>query len=122
MKIFTKKNSEGNKNAKFVGAYVPTNLYIYLSLYTIVNGLSKTEVINSVLEDWFANEVKQVSQKQLIKDVVKTVLIPKWEDAVTKRVKIDKFITQISDELQKQGFDETFIANIIKVFSYDTKQ
>jgi hypothetical protein len=121
MKIFTKKNSEGNKTAKFVGAYVPTNLYIYLSLYTIVNGLSKTEVLNSLLNDWYSEEVKSTTEKQLIKDTVKTVLIPKWEEVAKKKVKIDTFITQISEELKKQGFDETLIANMIKVFRYDTK-
>jgi len=123
MKIFTKKNSEGVKTAKFVGAYVPTNLYVYLTLYGIVNSLSKTEIINSLLDDWYNDVTKhQVSEKELVQETVKLVLIPKWEDAKKRKVKSEKFITQITEELKKQGFDETFIANMIKIFRHDTKQ
>jgi len=123
MKIFTKKNSEGNKTAKFVGAYVPTNLYVYLTLYGIVNGTSKTEVLNSLLDDWYNDASKnQASERELIKETVELVLIPKWEDAKKRRIKSEKFIVQITEELSKQGFDETFISNMIKIFRHDTKQ
>lgn len=123
-KIFTKKNSEGSKLSKFVGAYVPTNLYTYLSLYVIANGTSKTDVLKTALDDWYEFETQknQISESQLTKDVVQYVLIPKWEEASKSRVKLEKFVMQITDELQKQGFDDSVINKILKVFTHDTQR
>lgn len=132
-KIFTKKNSEGVKTSKFVGAHVPANLFTYLSLYVIVNGTSKTEVLKDVLEEWFQDvSTTQASQKDLLKEVVKYILVPKWEESKLSKVLVpkwkesklskDKFIIQSREELKKQGFNDSLISNLIKLFIHDTKE
>lgn len=116
-KIFTKKNSEGLKSSKFVGAYVPTNLYNYLSLYTIVNGVSKTEVLNSVMQNWHDEVAVETTEKQLIQETVEFVLLPKWQALRGKSENVlNNFCTQITEELSKQGLTKSLINNLIKTF------
>lgn len=49
------RKDKGKDEASLVGVYIPTRLFVYLSLYSFAKGESKSSILRTLIEDWGKN-------------------------------------------------------------------
>jgi len=52
MSLISRKAIKKDKEVKFVGVHVPLQINSYLTLYAYTNRISKSQIINDLLEKW----------------------------------------------------------------------
>jgi hypothetical protein len=64
-----------NPDNKFVGVFLPPQLYNYLTLYIWAKDTDKSKVIRSLMESWIERHAQKDSEEQLIHEIVRRIEI-----------------------------------------------
>ena len=117
MTVFNKKIIENIQERKFVGANLPLQIYSYLAMRCIDLDVSKSSIINVVLQKWKEEMEQAVSIESLVENIaLKAVHV--FSESKKKQI---VFRATLSTELEKKGVDKGSINLILKRFDGETK-
>jgi hypothetical protein len=111
MAILKTKSKITKEQFKLVGALVPLPLNSFLSLYAAANGITRSMVINNVLENWHQKQCE--GKAKLLKDIV-TIVKEGWKES--RKLTIAEFTENLDKELSKKGLDPDMIEKVIQQF------
>lgn len=112
MTIFNKKVKQRVQDSKFVGAHLPSQLYSYLSLYTLATGESKNQIIVDVLENWkLDGDVDEDKEMKLIEECAQ-IAFSDFKNK--KKANFQWFLNEVEYELTKKGITKEVISVIIE--------
>jgi Arc/MetJ-type ribon-helix-helix transcriptional regulator len=98
---------------KFIGVYYPQWIYSYFSLYTLAKGVSKSEYMRQIVEEW--THKQQESDEQLIAEIVLKIKAQWQEERRANPTKnFDAFKKNVCVELRSRGVDSTNVETILK--------
>ena len=103
----TNFNARNQKEDTFLGLYLNKYLMENIRLYALVNEVSVSHVVRSILHEWklqsfaYANEAKCI-------DKISTKIIKRWRDA-NPRPPVDDFCERLTKELQQKGVSKKHI-------------
>ena len=67
------KIESGRKEYKLVGATLPPQDHIYLSLYCLAKGTAKAKIVKRQIEEWISFQRHKRSEANLIRDIARRV-------------------------------------------------
>jgi hypothetical protein len=119
----TKESNSHTKDCKLVGVMVPQPIAEYLTLYALLKGKTKSNIVRTMIHDSYLTFRKELSQKQLISGLTKQYQ-KEW-DKIKKDKKISPllllllsaeflgFKADIFARLEYKSLPETTIEQII---------
>lgn len=116
-----KKNSK-RKDYKLLGASLPPWFHNYVSLYSMANGVSITEIIREPLEKWIQEKYKEVPITKLTK-IIANKLCGQWVDkkCQMKDAFVD-FKSEIETELKSKGLPKNYIDQILREIKWKEQE
>lgn len=111
MTILKIKSKISKEQFKLVGALVPLPLNSFLSLYAVANSITKSMVVNNVLESW--RQGICISEEKLINDII-SIAKEGWKGS--QKLTIVDFTDNLAKELTEKGLDPETIEKIIQRF------
>lgn len=99
------------KGHKLVGANIPSQVFDYLTLYSIARGKSKSAILNSLIEKWKREDAGIYSIQSLRNDIV-SKLIANFKSQT--KLNISEFKEESERVLHSKGLDEQHITYILK--------
>ena len=105
--LFRRYSQTKSVRDRFLGAYVPWELSSYLTLWCMVTGLKKSDVINGLLEQWKSEEVSTTDLEVRMSQLVWTA----YRKLTTVR-KRKAFRNRVHYDLLKKGIPADAIARI----------
>ena len=80
-----KVKSKGTPTAegRLVGAFVPSQVSSYLSLYTLAHGITKSTIVRDLIEDWYRDKRGVRTDDELI-DKIAHIAYMEWKGLVSK--------------------------------------
>ena len=112
--VFKTHNKSGESLLKkFVGGFIPHELFSYLTLYLVANSTSKTKLLNDILKE----RIKSLQFKfpeEILEKTVAEKASRTWQivKSNTKET-FEDFKTKIHKELTKKGLSESCIEKIL---------
>ena len=114
----TKEAETHTKDCKLVGVMVPQPIAEYLTLYALLKGKTKSNIVRTMIHDSYLTFRKELSQKQLILGLTK-VYQKEWDK--TKQIihnsLVNNYFTaykqQLADKLLYKSLPEITINQII---------
>ena len=102
------------KETKLVGAHLSPRVYGYLSLYSLAQGLSKSEIFNGLITTWMNEQKKETTDQRLIIEIAQRINA-RW---LLNKSKLDSlsfvdFKKKVEQELIQKGINETYIKLIL---------
>lgn len=104
MKLLNKTKKETNSTEdKFFGAYISEETYGFIALYTEAHGITKTDVLREMTDQWLKKTMDESSVEDLTSGL--TVKILKRVDALKhkKHYNMSKIMIDLHNELCKKG-------------------
>jgi hypothetical protein len=117
MDIFKKKKLKVSDRKKFIGCHIPMDTSDYLELWCMRHRVPKSDVINSLLEEW-QNEQSPVHE--LMRDISNQLY--DVYHAIQQMPKRKKFRRTIIDSLAKKGYTDDAIQLMIERIPEDGKR
>jgi hypothetical protein len=110
------KAKSKRKEHKLVGASMPSWFYVYLSLYSMAKGTSKTDVIKLKLHEWYTEKREKDSEEALVKQVIERIhrLWLTEKSLKKKGMTYEIFKENIEFELDSKGIPQNFINLIME--------
>jgi len=111
-----KKNidKEKTKDTSFLGIHFPKEDAIFLSLYSLSTGESKSTIIKSFLNSWLEEKRKTITVEKLIEDTaIRAYQI--WENPDGKRTNFQTFKKLLKNELRYRGLNIRTINKILNI-------
>jgi hypothetical protein len=112
----TKEAETHTKDCKLVGVMMPQPIAEYLTLYALLKGKTKSNIVRTMIHDSYLTFRKELSQKQLISGLTKQYQ-KEWDDSKKgKEFKAEifgKFIESLQYNLTYKSLPETTINQII---------
>jgi hypothetical protein len=100
---------------KFIGAFLPQWIHGYFAMYTLAKGVSKSELIRNLIEEWIKQQRLIVTDKELLDDILHNVRQEwKLERIGTPTAKLCDFKISIRAELKSRGLGIEQIETILK--------
>lgn len=121
MKIFSKKITKESNDVVFVGANMPLQSNVYLTLYSIATGISKSKIVSNLVSNFKEQTEIEISLEELINQVaVKASEAFKIE---SKKVGFSttKFYNEMHSQLNKKGIDGATCTEIINNVKNEAK-
>lgn len=110
--LLGKRNTDKN-GYKLVGAYLPSRIHSYLTLYCIAKNTSRTTIMREMLEAWVCREKKNYTEDALFYEIAQKINYSwKVEKASGRKPDYKEFLKGITDELLNKGLDEKTIQKI----------
>ena len=112
-----KVKSKGTPTAegRLVGAFVPSQVSSYLSLYALANSITKSMIVRDLIEDWYRDTRGEMSEDTLIDKIVQIAWI-EWKSLLSKIPSSDWHTYQIelSTQLTQKKLSPYNIELILK--------
>lgn len=109
------KRPDEHSDNKLVGAFVPTTIIDYLTLFSVADNCSKTAIIRPIIEEWYAESQKKFPESKLIEIIAENGYKICTEN---KGKKLRPMLKAQKKELQKRGLSDEIIDKIIKKIIY----
>lgn len=109
------------ENYRLVGASMPPQVHIYLTLYTLAKEIGKTDVIAQLLEAWTEERRKEESEDILIKELVGRIQ-RKWFELKKEKTSMtfDDYKIKMTQELVSKGLPDDYIVTVLnKIEQYE---
>jgi hypothetical protein len=98
-----------------IGGFFPTYIDHYLTLWSLANGVTKSSVMLSLLEEWVASNRAKKSEKQLMEKIIQRVSSQwKIEKAKPNKPLFEVYIEDVRIELLSRGLSEENVDKILK--------
>lgn len=121
MGIF-KKNISNNPNTTiFVGANLPLQVNMYLTLYSLATGISKSKLIANLVSQFQETTVVDMSIDTLIVEVAKKGFASFCIECKHPSFSSVKFFNDMKKELLKKGIDSKTCLSVIQKVKDETK-
>ena len=65
-----KSKGTTTSEGRLVGAFVPSQVSSYLSLYALANCITKSMIVRDLIEDWYRDKRGEMSEDTLIEKIV----------------------------------------------------
>lgn len=114
MPILTKKNKCDRNDSKFVGVYISTEMFSFLSLYCMANSVTKTSIIAELLDGWNQQRLRDTTQEELIRKIALQALLA-WKNRPLKKRNFLMFSNALRVELRNKGIEAKFIEKIMNI-------
>ena len=108
----TKEAETHTKDCKLVGVMVPQPIAEYLTLYALLKGKTKSNIVRTMIHDSYLTFRKELSQKQLIIALTKKYQ-KEWSEHKKKNPFYSTFTDQLRERLLYKSLPETTINQII---------
>jgi hypothetical protein len=113
----TKESTTLTKDCKLVGVMVPQPIAEYLTLYALLKGKTKSNIVRTMIHDSYLTFRKELSQKQLISGLTKRYQ-KEWGDSKKKGKEFkaetfDEYIKMLQYNLSYKSLPETTICQIV---------
>lgn len=97
-----------------MGVHVPPRVYKYLTLYTLATGVTKTDVMMELLDNWINKQGSIQSEKELTTSLAERIQ-SQWLKVKQKkpRAQFGDFRRNIETELVKKGLEESQVHLIL---------
>jgi hypothetical protein len=116
----TKESNSHTKDCKLVGVMVPQPIAEYLTLYALLKGKTKSNIVRTMIHDSYLTFRKELSQKQLISGLTKQyqkewdkIKQPFLKDLETLKECFNGFQISLKQKLAYKSLPETTINQII---------
>jgi len=116
----TKESTNHTKDCKLVGVMVPQPIAEYLTLYALLKGKTKSNIVRTMIHDSYLTFRKELSQKQLISGLTKQyqkewdkIKQPFLKDLETLKECFNGFQISLKQKLAYKSLPETTINQII---------
>lgn len=98
-----------------IGGYFPTYIDTYLTLRSLADAVTKTSIIQSILEKWVANSRAAKSEKKLMDDISRR-LNAQWKIEKSSPIhdSFEAYIDKVRTELLSKGLSEEIVVKILK--------
>ncbi len=93
LKVDTKR-----KEYKLVGVSLPPQEHVYMSLYCLAKGITKTKILKQLIEEWLCTHKPKESKGALIREL-KNRIERNWEELSKKGVVLEDYKDQVKEEL-----------------------
>lgn len=101
-------------NYRLVGASMPPQVHIYLTLYILAKGIGKTDIVGDLLKDWVEERRKEISEEELVKELTDRMQKKWWELKKGKTtLTFDDFKIKITQELVSRGLPDDYIVKVL---------
>jgi len=99
---------------KFFGAYLPSRVIEYLTLYCLAKGTTKTKVVKCIMEEWIKKNHEIESDSDLIQQIVQRVNM-RWkvEKSAESGLTFNQFKSVVQKELEEKGIKPAYIELIM---------
>jgi len=110
-KIFNIRKRKSEKQTHLIGAYMPDEFVSSLTLYCLSKGISKSCIIQELLQEWHSKVFQKESES--VMDEIVFLIQHDWN--IRKMVdKINKFNVVDTFSAYKKGVTETLLSKKIK--------
>jgi len=100
MPVYLKKKAKpDNEETTLLGAQVPNSVSIYLSLFCIADGITKSSIIAQLINKWHKKAKKKFSEKDLIELIAKRGWIA-WKERKNKKKIFSAYIKELEREIR----------------------
>lgn len=108
------KSNNRKEKFKLVGVYVPLQVSYFLTLFTLSRGVSKSKVLQDLLENWKQKMEEDHPEKELIKDIIQRANM-QWrgKKATGLNMSFNQFKDKIKYELTTAGLTESHVSRIL---------
>jgi hypothetical protein len=108
------KRTSKKSETRLVGAHVPLPAYNLLSLYTIAEGISKSELLKILIDQWVSDKRKTRAETELIGIIAQRVA-ESWEEMKQKhaRMTLPMYLQLLKKDLIYKGVTEVQVNKII---------
>jgi hypothetical protein len=109
----------GKHKGKFLGAYLPEWMIVYLSLYSLAKSISKTAILKEIIESWITAQQQIDSEEELTQALIERINA-NWKvtKIITPELTYKKFCEAIQQELLDKGLQITQVKNVINKLQY----
>jgi hypothetical protein len=85
-----------------------------LALFTLARGITKSDLLKVLIEDWMASQKLKDSDKEMLEELVIRIK-NEWRAHRTKhpRASFNEFKTSLETELTDKGLDEKYVKSVI---------
>jgi len=106
------KINDKRSGYKLIGAMMPPWVHIYMTLYSLAKGTTKSKIITKLLEEWMEQEPEYAI---LIEKLVNRLVL-KWNAIKSSKLDITftEYIKDVERELIAKGIPENDVKTIIK--------
>ena len=118
MKIFKHRRGPGEEQI-FIGAFIPSDLEQYLTLYALSKGCSKSQVIRKWLDDLRSRHEDAVVINNIAIKAAVAWKMTRTTSKVIKRDTLPKFVEQLQIELKNKGVSKIYIDRITNKFHHE---
>lgn len=121
MPLLKKKNKENKEETIFIGTNVSKEVASYLNLYCVSEGTGKSQVVRTLINNWFNDMQEDVLKESLYKQIITdSIKVRKNKDNSRKR--INTFLGELRVELTKKGIKRKICDKIIKGVENEEKK
>jgi len=115
MRILTKTKNKITTGEKFFGGYLPDEIHEFIALYTESHGISKTDVLKEMANEWLRKTKDESSVSDLMIGIVTRVkkYISAHKLKQTKYFNISEIRDNVYKELLKKGISGDIVEQII---------
>lgn len=99
---------------KLVGVSLPPHLHSYITLYTFSNDVTKSAILQELIEEWVAKQRKKISEEMLMYEITKRANI-QWKVKKTTGTKMtfQEYTKEFERELILKGLSTAQVTVII---------
>jgi hypothetical protein len=100
--------------SKFMGAFLPPSSNSYFALYTLAKGVSKSEFVRGLFEEWINRQSVTDDVDKLISEIV-TKIKSEFADEklINSALTLNEYKTRVCIELKTRGLEIEFINKIL---------
>jgi hypothetical protein len=98
---------ENQEETKYVGAQLSRQVFDYLTLYALSQGITKTIVLRNTINSWF--EGQSQTEQELVKVIIKKARIQQRRWTSDKPFKI-----KLKADLERRGICNDYVEMILK--------
>jgi len=115
IKVKSSKKETPTSGSRLAGAFVPSQVSSYLSLYALAHGITKSMIVRELIEDWYRDQRGDRPEDVLIEKVVAIAWI-EWKSEESRFPDSDflEYKIELSTQLQKKKIFPYNIELILK--------
>jgi len=99
-----------------IGGYFPTYIDTYLTLKSLAEAVTKTSIMQSILEKWVANNNRDTKSEKQLMENISNRLNAQWniEKSLPTHLSYEEYRTKVGVELLAKGLSDEIINKILK--------